>query len=67
VGASRKSFLLADLPPAPPADRLAASLAAATHSALHGVHALRVHDVFETLQAVAVARSLAAPAAGGAA
>ena len=58
VGASRKSFLLADLPSAPPADRLAASLAAATHAALQGAQALRVHDVFETRQAVAVARSL---------
>jgi dihydropteroate synthase len=61
VGASRKSFLAASVVEAGgalpgPAERLGASLAAATLAALDGAHAVRVHDVFETRQAVQIAR-----------
>jgi dihydropteroate synthase len=60
VGASRKSFLgvnaidRGEAVPAPN-DRLGASLAAATLAALMGAHAVRVHDVRETRQAVRIA------------
>jgi len=54
LGASRKSFLghLAAAPgeePAPPGERLAASLAAAGWGAIAGASLVRVHDVRETL------------------
>jgi dihydropteroate synthase len=61
VGASRKSFLAVsgvdegERVPEPTA-RLGASLAAATLAALAGAHAVRVHDVRDTRQAVRVAR-----------
>ncbi len=57
VGASRKSFI-AELAPSPrgdrpgPSERLGGSVAAVTLSVLAGVHAVRVHDVHETRQAV---------------
>ncbi len=54
VGASRKRFLAADGDDAP-ADRLAASLAAATLAAAEGAAILRVHDVAATRRALAVA------------
>jgi len=60
VGASRKSFIghIAD---APSADgRLPGSLAAALWAAGHGADILRVHDVAETRQALAVWQALAA-------
>ncbi|MDH3403151.1 MAG: dihydropteroate synthase [Acidobacteriota bacterium] len=53
VGASRKSFLAAVVD-APPAGRLAGSLAAAAWAAHHGAALLRVHDVAETRQFLAV-------------
>ena len=55
LGASRKSFI-AKLHPqaAAPKDRLAGSLAAALFGLQRGVQILRVHDVPETVQAVAV-------------
>jgi len=64
VGASRKSFLsvLAEhegVRPAPDA-RLAASLVAAIEAARGGAHAVRVHDVAETRQALAVMNALEA-------
>lgn len=53
VGASRKSFL-GELTGRPPADRLAGSLAAALFAAAKGAAILRVHDVAETVGALAV-------------
>jgi len=53
VGASRKSFL-GRLTGAAAPDRLAGSLAAAAWAADHGAAVLRVHDVAETVQALAV-------------
>jgi dihydropteroate synthase len=55
LGASRKSFLgrLAAAPdgePAPPEERLAASLAAAGWGALAGASVVRVHDVGDTVR-----------------
>ncbi|NLE46820.1 MAG: dihydropteroate synthase [Sandaracinaceae bacterium] len=63
VGASRKS-LIADLeeregaPRSTPDRRLGGSLAIAMRAAELGAHALRVHDVAETRQAVLIARAL---------
>ena len=55
LGVSRKSFLKAIDPKAQAAeDRLGGSLAAALAGARAGVAALRVHDVRETVQALAV-------------
>ena len=51
-GVSRKSFIAASAPPAPPAFRLPGSLAAALALAGRGVHWLRVHDVAATRQAL---------------
>jgi dihydropteroate synthase len=53
LGASRKSFI-GQLTGAPPPDRLPGSLAAALIGAAQGVQVLRVHDVAETRQALAV-------------
>jgi dihydropteroate synthase len=55
LGASRKSFI-AHLTGAAPPDRLPGSLAAALIGAAQGVQVLRVHDVGETRQALAVWR-----------
>lgn len=57
VGASRKSFIAALAPDADgrrpdPRARLGGSLAAVTLAALRGAHAVRVHDVRESRQAV---------------
>ncbi len=65
IGASRKSFLAhavqaagsAAAPP-PPAARVAASVAAALLAAQRGAAVLRVHDVRETVQALAVLRAV---------
>lgn len=59
VGVSRKSMLGA-LTGRPVEERLAASVAAAVLAAAHGVAVLRVHDVAETVDALRVARALAA-------
>ena len=73
VGASRKSFL-GELTGRPPAERLAGSLAAALYAAARGAAILRVHDVADTVGALAVwagleeagaARAAAEPAAAG--
>jgi dihydropteroate synthase len=53
LGASRKSFI-GHLTGAPPPHRLPGSLAAALIGAAQGVQVLRVHDVAETRQALAV-------------
>ena len=55
LGASRKRFIAALDPLAKNADdRLGGSLAAALHGARSGVAAVRVHDLRETVQALAV-------------
>jgi dihydropteroate synthase len=61
LGASRKSFL-AKIDPvaAAPDDRLGGSLAAALAGAAAGVAVVRVHDVRETLQALAVRAAIEA-------
>lgn len=54
LGASRKSFIgtLSDTPEA--GDRIAGSVAVALHGAAQGVQVLRVHDVEQTRQALAL-------------
>jgi dihydropteroate synthase len=59
LGASRKRFIAAlDPLAADPAARLGGSLAAHLHGAACGVAAVRVHDVRETVQALAVWRAI---------
>ncbi|MEX1365711.1 MAG: dihydropteroate synthase [Nannocystaceae bacterium] len=60
IGASRKSFLRAIIgnPDQPASQRLAGSLAAALVAVERGASVLRVHDVGDTVQALAVARSI---------
>ncbi|MEQ8354677.1 MAG: dihydropteroate synthase [Kiloniellaceae bacterium] len=61
LGASRKSFISKLSPAATaPKQRLAGSLAAALFGLHRGVQILRVHDVAETVQAVAVWQASAA-------
>jgi dihydropteroate synthase len=57
VGASRKSFISA-ADPAPPERRLGGSLAAGLSAASRGAAVLRVHDVGEMRQALAVERAI---------
>jgi dihydropteroate synthase len=59
VGASRKSFIGRRARAATPKDRLPGSLAAALAALAQGAHILRVHDVAETRQAVAVWQAIA--------
>jgi dihydropteroate synthase len=54
LGVSRKSFIARLSRDEPPKDRLPGSLAAGLLALLQGVHILRVHDVGETRQALAV-------------
>lgn len=63
LGVSRKSFIEKVLPGTPPKQRLPGSLAAALSGLDHGARILRVHDVAETVQAVAVWRAVRAAAA----
>lgn len=58
VGASRKSFI-GDLTGAAVGERLPGSLAAAAWAAQHGAAVLRVHDVAETVQFLALWTALA--------
>jgi dihydropteroate synthase len=61
LGASRKRFIAAlDLLAMDADDRLGGSLAAALHGARSGVAAVRVHDVRETVQALAVQAAIQA-------
>ncbi|HEU4533044.1 MAG TPA: dihydropteroate synthase, partial [Polyangiaceae bacterium] len=60
VGASRKSFLARDVA-APPARRLGGTVAACLLAARLGAELVRVHDVLEVRQALAVQRRLLAP------
>ncbi len=60
IGTSRKSFLGALTPepdgrPAPPLDRLEATIATTTWAILHGADIVRVHDVAPAVQAAALA------------
>ncbi|MDX9862567.1 MAG: dihydropteroate synthase [Rhodospirillales bacterium] len=59
LGVSRKSFIGRLSLDEPPAERVAGSLAAALAGIAKGVHILRVHDVAETRQAIAVWRAIA--------
>lgn len=59
LGVSRKSFIAAADRSVPPKQRLGGSLAAALAGVRAGVHILRVHDVADTRQALAVHRALA--------
>jgi dihydropteroate synthase len=58
LGASRKTFIGALNGEAPVEKRLGGSLATALAGAMQGVQMLRVHDAFETVQAVRVWRGL---------
>lgn len=57
IGPSRKSFLTL-IDSAPPELRLGGSIAACIHAAQNGVHAVRVHDVLATRQALSLGRML---------
>lgn len=59
IGLSRKSFIARLSGGEPPQRRVAGSLAAGLWAASKGAHVLRVHDVFETRQALAVWSALA--------
>jgi dihydropteroate synthase len=59
IGASRKSFIAA-VSPAPAAERLPGSLAAAAWAAAGGAAVLRVHDVAATAQFLRLWRAIAA-------
>ena len=61
VGVSRKGLVRAVRRAAPPAHRLAASIAAAVAALDRGARILRVHDVAESAQAVAVWRAIHDP------
>ncbi|WP_310497960.1 dihydropteroate synthase [Sandarakinorhabdus sp.] len=60
LGASRKALISGLAGPAAPGDRLGGSLALALHGADCGVQILRVHDVPETRQALALWSALRA-------
>ena len=60
IGASRKSFIGA-VAEGPPSSRVSGSVAAAVAAVLGGAHAVRVHDVAETSQALQVAAALRRP------
>lgn len=60
VGPSRKSFLTATVKAAPDR-RLGGTVAACIACAAHGADVLRVHDVLEVRQALAVSRAVARP------
>jgi len=56
VGPGRKSFISA-VDPSGPGDRLGGTIAACILAAQRGAHVLRVHDVREVRQALAIMRS----------
>jgi dihydropteroate synthase len=56
VGPGRKSFISA-VDPSPPGERLGGTIAACVLAVQRGAHVLRVHDVREVRQALAVLRS----------
>lgn len=57
VGPSRKTFI-GDLLHEPEENRKAGSIGAAVVAALQGAHMIRVHDVKETVDAIAIARAI---------
>lgn len=59
-GASRKRFIGELSGVEAPVDRVAGSVAAALHAASHGAAIIRVHDVAETVQALAVWNAVSA-------
>ena len=63
IGVSRKSFIGRLSAGEAPRARLPGSLAAGLHALGEGAHILRVHDVAETRQALAMWRGIRAPAA----
>ena len=65
IGTSRKSFIGHIAGVDDPLDRLPGSLASGLWAVSQGVQYLRVHDVAETRQAVAVWRAIAAAPGGG--
>ena len=67
AGISRKSFIGRLSAGEAPRARLPGSLAAGLHALGEGVHILRVHDVAETRQALALWRGIRDPAAAAAA
>ena len=66
AGISRKSFVGRLSAGEAPRERLPGSLAAGMHALGEGVHILRVHDVAETRQALAVWHAIRDPAAAAA-
>jgi dihydropteroate synthase len=60
VGASRKSFIAKMAGEDDPEHRLGGSIAAVTAAVLAGVQAVRVHDVYESAQAVRIAEAMRA-------
>ena len=56
MGPGRKSFISA-VDPSPPGERLGGTIAACILAVQRGAHVLRVHDVREVRQALAVVRS----------
>jgi dihydropteroate synthase len=62
VGVSRKTFLMRLTRPGAPKDRLAASVAATVEAYRAGASLLRVHDVAETVDAIAIVRAIESPA-----
>ena len=58
LSASRQSFIARMSRGEPPKERLGGSLAAALWAASQGVHVLRVHDVAETRQALAIRQAI---------
>ena len=61
VGASRKSFIGKISGVAEPSERMPGSLAVALHAATQGAQILRVHDVAQTAQALAVWKAIFNP------
>jgi dihydropteroate synthase len=61
IGVSRKSFIARVSRNEPPKRRLAGSLAAALAAVARGAHVLRVHDVAETCQALAIWQAIDHP------
>jgi dihydropteroate synthase len=61
VGLSRKGFVGAVTGEKRAVNRAAGSVGGAIHAALHGAHILRVHDVKETAQALAMTFAAVAP------
>jgi dihydropteroate synthase len=61
IGLSRKSFMTRLTGEKTAARRIMGSLGGAVHAALNGAHAIRVHDVEATRQALAVARAVVDP------